>query len=392
MGGCYLNNEYSCLNLNSMHVAASVCSESMENSTLSKYQSVCDNASSDTSELWLVEDRTSGLVIAVFLLLFLVIGLPWNLLVVVTIVKQKLYTQPTIILLLSLVITDLVLLVFHLPLVMVTGFSGEYVFGSSDSVRCSVCSNTGFVSMLCSGNATFTISLMSIDRFLFIHMPLHYDRYITKWRTAVAIAVAWLVAVAICVLPLVGFGAIIYTKGNFSCHIYLGPKYGIFLLVLLCLAILPVIVLNVWVCCIVQRNIHAIYKVGQSMKISTSTELSEVCQSVKKKRHEKERHLYLVFGGLLCSNIITWLPIIVTSLILVSGSAVSPDALAAAQALFFSQVAVHPIIETALLKEVRVPLLAILFCCCAAVKAKISSNKGKGQKCWILSRREALDS
>ena len=277
----------------------------MENSSdLSMYLSVCANASdsSVTSELWLVEDRTSGLVTAVFLLLFLVIGLPWNLLVVVTIVKQKLYTQPTIILLLSLVITDLVLLVFHLPLVMVTGFSGEYVFGSSDSVRCSVCSNTGFVSVLCSVNATFTIALMSIDRFLFIYKPLHYDRYITKWRTVVAIAVAWLVAVAICVLPLIGFGDIIYTSRNFSCHIYLGPKYGLFLLVLLCLAILPVIVLNAWVCCIVQRNIHAIYKVRQSMKISTSTEHSEAYRSVEKKRHEKERHLYLVFGAMKRGN------------------------------------------------------------------------------------------
>ena len=362
-----------------MHVATSVCSESMEDSSLSKYQSVCANASSDTSELWLVEDRTNGVVSAVFLLLFLVIGLPWNLLVIVTIVKQKLYTQPTIMLLLSLVITDLLLLVFHLPLVMVTGFSGEYVFGSSDSVRCSVCSNTGFVSVLCSVNATFTISLMSIDRFLFIYLPLHYDRYITKWRTVVAMAVAWLVAVAICVLPLIGFGEIIYTSGNFSCHIYLGPKYGIFLLVLLCLAILPVIVLNAWVCCIVQRNIHAIYKVRQSMKISTSTEHSEAYRSVKKKRHVKERHLYLVFGALLCSNIISWLPIIVTSLILLSGSTVSPDAIAAALVLFFSQVTVHPIIETALLKEVRVPLLAVLFCCCAALKGKLSSNKGKGR-------------
>ena len=53
----------------------------------SEYLSVCANASDSnvTSEVWLVEDRTSGLVTTVFLLLFLVIGLPWNLLVVVTI-------------------------------------------------------------------------------------------------------------------------------------------------------------------------------------------------------------------------------------------------------------------------------------------------------------------
>ena len=321
-----------------------------------------------------MEDRTSGLVTAVFFLLFLVIGLPWNLLVVVTIVKQKLYTQPTIILLLSLVITDLLLLVFHLPLVMVTGFSGEYVFGSSDSVRCSVCSNTGFVTVLCSLNSIFTIGLMSIDRFLFIYKPLHYDRYITKWRTLVAIAVAWLVAVVMGVLPLANFSTITYSAQVLSCVIIFRGDFAIFLLIVICFAILPVIVFNIWVCWIVQKNIRAIYKVGQS-----KLEDSGTYRSVKKKRHEKERHLYLVFGALLCSNIISWLPIILASLITLSGMAVSPNAIIASLILFFSQVTVHPIIETALLKEVRVPLLAMLLCCCAAVKAKLSSNKGKGQ-------------
>ena len=355
-------------------VAITDCAESMENySVLSKYLSVCANASDSnvTIELWLVQD---GIATAAFLLLFLVIGLPWNLLVVVTIVKQRLYTQPTIILLLSLVITDFIMLVFHLPLVMVTGFSGEYVFGSSDSVRCSVCSNTGFVSLLCSLNSIFTIALMSIDRFLFIYKPLHYDRYITKWRTVVAIAVAWLIAVAICIFLLTGFGIIIYSVQSFSCNIYLGGDFAIFLLIVICFAILPVIVFNVWVCCIVQKNIRAIYKVKRS-----TLEDSETYRRVKKKQHKKERHLYLVFGTLLCSNIIAWLPISVVSLIRLSGMTVPQDGTAAAQVLFLSQVTVHPIIETALLKEVRVPLLAILFCCCAAVKGKLSSNKGKGQ-------------
>ena len=344
----------------------------MDNSTsLEKYLSVCANASdsSDTSEVWLVEDRTSGLVTAIFLLLLLVIGLPWNLLVIVTIVKQKLYTQPTIILLLSLVINDLLLL-FHLSLEMVTGFSGEYVFGSSDSVRCSVCNNTGFVTLLCSLNSIFTIGLMSIDRFLFIYKPLHYDRYLTKWRTVIAMAVTWVVAVAMGTLPLLKFGTIMYTAQVFSCNINFIPGgFAIFLLIVICFAILPVIVFNVWVCCIVQKNIRAIYKVGQ-IKLEDKT-----YRSVKKKRHEKERHMYLVFGALLCSNIITWLPIIMISLLLLSHKTVSRNAIVAAQVLFLSQVTVHPIIETALLKEVRVPLLAILFRCCAA---KLSSNGRMG--------------
>jgi hypothetical protein len=114
-----------------------------------------------------VEDRVSGIVKSVFLLLFLVVGLPWNLLVIATIVKQRLYTQPTIILLLSLVITDLVLLVLHLPLVAIVGFHGEYLFGNSDNTRCRICGMTGAISVWFSLISIFTISIMSVDRFLF---------------------------------------------------------------------------------------------------------------------------------------------------------------------------------------------------------------------------------
>ena len=70
----------------------------MENST-DDFIDKCQNASASniTRELWLVQDPVSGYCLP--LSLFFVTGLPWNLLVVWIIVKQKLYRQPTIILL-----------------------------------------------------------------------------------------------------------------------------------------------------------------------------------------------------------------------------------------------------------------------------------------------------
>jgi hypothetical protein len=333
------------------------------------FMPVCANASdSNVSELWLVKDRVSGIVTATFLLLFLVVGLPWNLLVIATIVKQRLYTQPTIILLLSLASTDLVLLVFHVPQAMIVGFHGEYLFGNSDRVRCSVCSKTGFIPVLFGLNSTFQITLMSIDRFLFIYKPLKYDRYVTVWRTVIAIALSWIVAVVLSILPLTGFGNISYV--TIQCDIEVNPgndMYGILVLTVFCLAVIPVLVSNMWVCCIVQRNIRAIYKVRRSQKTCEQTP-DEITfyQSLRKKRHERELHVVKVFGALLCSNTISWLPIIVLTLIQFTGMAVPDSAIDAVQVFFLSQAAVHPIIETTLIKEVRQPLKAILFCPCAA--------------------------
>ena len=349
-------------------------SDLLVSANASTFLSVCANASdsSVTSEVWIVEDRTSGLVIAVFLLLFLVIGLPWNLLVVFTIVKQKLYTQPTIILLLNLVITDLILLVFHLPLLMVTGFYGEYILGGSDKIRCSVC-KTGITIVLFSFNSIFTISLMSLDRFLFIYKPLHYERYITKWRTVVAIAVAGLIAAVLSTPPLFGFGEIIFFRNSIICGLNItsdNDNYPILLIVVAVIAIIPVIVCNIWVCCIVQRNIRAIYKVK-----SPAPGHTELCRTLKKKGQEKQLHLCRVFGTLLFFNIIFWLPIIVVSLILFAGMPVTRTSIVFAQTFFLSQSTIHPIIETTLIKEVRVPLKSLLFCCCIKVKAKWCHNK-----------------
>ena len=76
-----------------------------------RYLCASSNATSNvTSELWVLPDKTSGLVTAIFLLLILAVGLPWNFLVTVIIMKERLYKQPTIVLLLNLVITDLLLL------------------------------------------------------------------------------------------------------------------------------------------------------------------------------------------------------------------------------------------------------------------------------------------
>ena len=75
------------------------------------------NVSSESlSDVWLVQDRVNGVVTATFMLLIMVMGLPWNLLVVIIIVKEKLYHNPTILLLLNLALNDVIMLLLNLPI------------------------------------------------------------------------------------------------------------------------------------------------------------------------------------------------------------------------------------------------------------------------------------
>ena len=359
------------------------------NSPVSEYLSVCANASDSnvTRDLWSVEDKTSGFVAAVFVLLFLVIGLPWNLLVLVAIVKERLYTQPTVILLLSLLLTDIISLLLTHPLFIVTGFQGEYIIGNSDQVRCSTC-KLGVIFLHFVLNTIFTICLMSLDRFLFIYKPLHYDRYVTKWRTVVALAVTWIIAAALSFISLTEFGEFAFTGLYIGC----GPNsshYQILVIAVSVIAHIPVIICNLWICFIAQKNIRAIYKVGRQMEASSNTtrQIGAVYQSMKKKQQEKELHLCKVFGTLICFNIISWLPVMVTILIQLSGVMVSSAAFMAVQVILISRSTIHPIIETTVLKEVRMPLKSMIFCCCAAMKAKWLPDKDIEQRSGHLSSK-----
>lgn len=85
---------------------------------------------------------------------------------------------------------------------------------------------------------------------------------------------------------------------------------------------------------------------------------------MKKKQYQKELRLLWVFGGLICSNLLTWLPPLCVSIPLISRgfSDVHAQLFFAVHVLFYSQVFFHPLVEIALLKEVREQIWRFLQC------------------------------
>ena len=341
-----------------------------------KFISLCENPGNDintTSELWLLEDKTSAQVAASFLLLILVVGLPWNLLVVGIILKKKLYTQPTIILLLNLVLTDIFLLILQLPFQVWVGFNGEYKYGGTDSIRCEVC-QYGVLIILFPLTSLYTISYMSFDRFMFIYRPLKYDRIVTRFRILLLLVLTWISATLIAALPLMGYGNFVFNRRHHTCFFNHSVTDGYYIIVLVTalLPVVPIVVFNTGLLCIVQKNITAIYGVSRSTSAtSKSTDEDEFYKVMKKQRHQKELHLVWVFGGLLFCNLVTWLPIIVHDILLITHQDNIPTRVSATiVVLFTSQTLAHPVVETLLIKEVREPCKRILFYCCT----KLSSN------------------
>ena len=132
-------------------------------------------------------------------------GLPWNVLVLVTVIKEKLYKQPSILLLINLILTDIAFLVIPLPLLVVTGLAGEYIVGNTDWIRCQTCP-IAFETLTLMYNSLFIIAMMSVDRFLYIYKPLQYERLVTKVWILVPMLIAWIVSICIGIASrLVGF-------------------------------------------------------------------------------------------------------------------------------------------------------------------------------------------
>ena len=289
--------------------------------------------------------------------------------------KQKLYTQPTIILLLNLVITDLILLVCHLPFVISAGFSGGFIIGETDAVRCKFC-DVGVLSHIFTLNSVYTITLMSFDRFLFIYKPLRYQQYITPWRIVLAIVLTWILTAVVGLLPAMGYGDIIFYRPLFSCFVAFSLSESYYYIILLSVAILPLIPLvnfNLWVCVVVQKNIRIVYS---TRRLANPGDLSNgaVFKSMRKRRHKKELNLIRVFGVLFVTNFLTWLPVTTFAILLVSDVNVPSGVGAAVNIFFMSQVLLHPLVETCLIQEVRNPLHSVLKCCCGQMRDKLASE------------------
>lgn len=360
---------------------------------------LCDgfpgNISRDANEsnkLWRINNnqnpahKTSAEVTAAFLLLIAVLALPGNLLLAGVILKEKLFKQPTILLLLNLAITDLLQIFLILPFQIATGIQGEFIAGQSDYQKCIAC-DVGLITETFAIMSIFTVAFISFDRFLFIYKPLHYYKIITSTRVLIVLIVMWTVAAVVSILPIVGLGEMVFFPPVLTCTVNYSLKtayWPIITTTILSLAIVFMMVCNIWVLVIVLKNIRAVY---QTMKSTSnkkrSKEEKDFNKQIKKKRHHKELHTIRVFGCLMLSSIITWLPLVcVSAITFISAEThvyyhVPAKVFSAVHVLFASQVLLHPLVEIALIQDVRKPIKKLLRLCCCCRKKQDSFAKSK---------------
>ena len=338
----------------------------MSNFTFSCFVNVSDSSLSDFA--WLVSDPVdpdfdtagNGHATAAIVLLLFLLALPWNTFVIASIIKKNLHTQPTIMLLLNLTITNLLLALLVMPFVIVSGIRGEYTFGKTDKVRCFVC-QSGILNIILPWVSVHTLALMSLDRFLYLKKPLAYTSIVTPKRTIAVIVAVWALCIVLAVPTLFGFGEIRFSFAVATCVPFLvgntpiAPNYY-YIAMITIEALIPIVTLFVlyfWIVCIVRSSLTR--RLKRSMSLASKSQNNEQSRKASTTEYRRSQvRLVWLFGSIFTGNIVTWLPMVglaVSAAVLGAGKIPTP-AYSIAYLSFMSETVIHPILEACLIKDI----------------------------------------
>jgi len=332
------------------------------------------------------DSKESIWIVSALLLVFAAVGIPLNIGILIILVRQRFYKEPSSFLLFNLGLLDLLSCVMFIPFLVVPGlFGGEYVFGSSDFQRCLSCYSGSMIILLLVLVSWHLLALMSIDRLLYIQKPLHYDRILTVPRLSIAIGVIWFLCIFLVLPPVFQFGDIRYSDSlatctpSFTSRTRFGASYVyMFFLIIECMVLLFVLVgANVSLIRVLRRESK------KRLEITTehTNSGSEFNQYAKRKYSEQQIRMVKMFGSIFTVNLVTWVPGVLLSIVMVSlgFDRFPPGVLALTYLSFLSQTVIHPILETLLVARMRQLVKKYLLnfiCCCRIHISDSQANRG----------------
>ena len=338
------------------------------------YEGIGLSSNSTSLEFWDVEGESdvhkAALVSAAFTLVLIIIGVPSNTLILSSILWQRLYKEPTYILLLNLSIANLLMCIVVMPFTVISGFAGGFVFGGDDLTRCKVC-QTGVVLTALALFSLHILTLLSVDRFLFVRYPFKYDCLLSN-KVVIGITLGlWIFCFGIALCPLFGFGAVDYGRTISTCKIKFygrtgstdNVNYAILLAVEFLLIPLPILFFtNVYLIWTVQKHLRKLYSTKKEIGCNQEEFVSIILKKFEKSKLKKQLQLARLFGGIMMAHLFTWVPVVIYVFQAgVTGSEEFPIAerVFVYICLIFFPV-LHPVIEAWLLPEARNILVNVL--------------------------------
>jgi hypothetical protein len=177
--------------------------------------------------------------------------------------------QPSTIFLDSLLIGDLVVVVVVYPFAVVSGCSGQWMFGSGVIEKHRFCQFVGFFVVNAVLMVTGALSVVSFDGCLFIVGPLICRRFMGLPTALGVIIGLWITCAVLNSTPFYGFGEFAFDCAGGLCtaEVDCEPEYIAYMLVLFGAPVVIVVVTSVWTCCFAGSFVAGIDVVEQDHRL-----------------------------------------------------------------------------------------------------------------------------
>ena len=203
---------------------------------------------------------------------------------VITIYQRKSWKQSSTIFFTSLILVHFAL-TLYLPFTIIALAAGEWIIGSTDKEKQGSCGFTAFVILFSVYVMLMTLSLVSIDRFLFIVKPHLHKRFMSPQVALVLVIIVWIVnAVFLSSGFINGSGVAYQYIDNLGiCYAFTTSSImAVFRFLFASLILSIIIITSVWTFCFTRKFIN-----NQSMIVGESVYAS------------KKKRLFGIFGSML---------------------------------------------------------------------------------------------
>ena len=317
-----------------------------------------DDRESLTPEVWKIVRATPGDYARLPLnILIVATGTPLNIFIIVRLIYKKLYKQSTFTLLLNLAVADLIMCLSPILNHIIVELQGERWINlvDTDYLRCQLC-KMAVVFIMINFVSTFTLALISLDRFIYFKFSIKYDKICSPKKVAIAAIATWVIGTLLGVPPLTGIGDFVFAV---LCglvflapsHLRKGIPYIILTLLIHSIVLVILVVTNVWVlvisCKQLQKN--KVKVIGSQARSDLETRLGKRDRAI----FRKQLKLLQIFGGILGIHFVTLIPALIMISVLTFAGSVPPDLYTVTLFSIGAQAALHPLVESLFTPELR---------------------------------------
>jgi len=143
-----------------------------------------------------IVDWLGKVALALLLSSFVVVALAGNLLVIVAVLTDGNLRRTSNYFIVSLALADALVAAAVMTFAIANDVLGRWVFGSR------TCRLWMSADVMCSTASILNLCAISLDRYIHVRCPLHYDRLVTHRRSLAAIALVWVMSALISFLPI----------------------------------------------------------------------------------------------------------------------------------------------------------------------------------------------